>query len=150
MLRSENPAQILPSLIRQRIHILDGAMGTMIQQLKLDEAAVRGKRFAGHHKDLARFSDILNLTRPDDISNIHYAYFEAGADIVETNSFGASPIGMIEFDLPLELVRDLNYAAVDCAEGSRPDDEGRSIPPTICGREYWSDHEAACDQYEGG
>lgn len=115
MLRSENPAQILPSLIRDRIHILDGAMGTMIQQLKLDEAAVRGKRFAGHHKDLARFSDILNLTRPDDISNIHYAYFEAGADIVETNSFGASPIGMIEFDLPLELVRDLNYAAVDCA-----------------------------------
>jgi 5-methyltetrahydrofolate--homocysteine methyltransferase len=115
MLLSENPAQILPSLIRQRIHILDGAMGTMIQQLKLDEAAVRGKRFAGHHKDLARFSDILNLTRPDDISNIHYAYFEAGADIVETNSFGASPIGMIEFDLPLELVRDLNYAAVDCA-----------------------------------
>lgn len=115
MLNNENPSQILPGLIRERIHILDGAMGTMIQRLKLDEEAVRGKRFAGHHKDLARFSDVLNLTRPDDISDIHYAYFEAGADIVETNSFGASPIGMVEFDLPLELVRDLNYAAVDCA-----------------------------------
>jgi 5-methyltetrahydrofolate--homocysteine methyltransferase len=102
-------------LIRQRIHILDGAMGTMIQRLKLDETAVRGQRFADHHKDLVRFSDILCITRPDAISDIHYAYLEAGADIVETNSFGASPIGMGELELPSELTRDLNYAAVDCA-----------------------------------
>lgn len=102
-------------LIRERIHILDGAMGTMIQRLKFDEAAVRGARFAGHHKDLNRFSDILCLTRPDAISDIHYAYLESGADIIETNSFGASPIGMVEFELPNELTRDLNYAAVDCA-----------------------------------
>ncbi len=115
MLTNENASQILPGLIRERIHILDGAMGTMIQRLKLDEAAVRGAQFANHHKDLARFSDILNLTRPDDITDIHFAYLQAGADIIETNSFGASPIGMIEFDLPLELVRDLNYSAVDCA-----------------------------------
>jgi len=102
-------------LIRQRIHILDGAMGTMIQRLKLDETAVRGQRFADHHKDLVRFSDILCITRPDAISDIHYAYLEAGADIIETNSFGASPIGMGELELPSELTRDLNYAAVDCA-----------------------------------
>ncbi|MCE2811926.1 MAG: methionine synthase [Planctomycetaceae bacterium] len=102
-------------LIRQRIHILDGAMGTMIQRLKLDETAVRGERFADHHKDLVRFSDILCITRPDAISDIHYAYLEAGADIIETNSFGASPIGMGELELPSELTRDLNYAAVDCA-----------------------------------
>ncbi len=115
MLKSSNPVDILPGLIRERLLILDGAMGSMIQRLKLDEAAVRGERFKGHHKDLVRFSDILNLTNPDAISDIHYAYLEAGADIVETNSFGASPIGMVEFDLPNELVRDLNFAAVDCA-----------------------------------
>lgn len=102
-------------LVRERIHILDGAMGTMIQRLKLDEAAVRGERFANHHKDLVRFSDLLCITRPDAISDIHYAYLESGADIVETNSFGASPIGMAEMELPEELTRDLNYAAVDCA-----------------------------------
>ena len=102
-------------LVRERIHILDGAMGTMIQRLKLDEAAVRGQRFANHHKDLVRFSDLLCITRPDAISDIHYAYLESGADIVETNSFGASPIGMAEMELPEELTRDLNYAAVDCA-----------------------------------
>lgn len=115
MLRSQKLTETLPGLIRERIHILDGAMGTMIQRLKLDEAAVRGKRFAGHHKDLKNFPDILCLTNPDAITDIHREYFEAGADIVETNSFGASPIGMVEFDLPLELVREINIAAVDCA-----------------------------------
>lgn len=140
MLRHEGGSDELAGLIRERIHILDGAMGTMIQRLKLDEAAVRGQRFADHHKDLVRFSDILCLTRPDDISNIHFAYLEAGADIVETNSFGASPIGMEEMELPLELVRDLNYAAVDCArkaidrmiklDPSRPRYVAGSIGPT--------------------
>lgn len=115
MLKSANPSDILPGLIREQLLILDGAMGSLIQRLKLDEAAVRGKRFAGHHKDLVRFSDILNLTNPDAISDIHYQYLAAGADIIETNSFGASPIGMVEFDLPNELVRELNFAAVDCA-----------------------------------
>jgi len=100
----------LQGRIRERIHILDGAMGTMIQKLNLDEAAVRGTRFVDHHKDLVRFSDLLCITRPDDISDIHYAYLEAGADIVETNSFGSSPIGMGEMDLPLELVRELRLA----------------------------------------
>ena len=130
----------LPGLIRERIHVLDGAMGTMIQRLELNEAAVRGERFAGHHKDLVRFSDLLCLTRPDDITDIHYAYLQAGADIVETNSFGASPIGMAEMELPTELVRELNYAAVDCArkaidrvlreDPSRPRYVAGSIGPT--------------------
>lgn len=117
MLKTAKPTDILPSLIRDRIVILDGAMGSMIQRLKFDEAAVRGTRFAGHdrEKDLVRFSDILCLTQPDAITNIHRAYLEAGADIIETNSFGASPIGMIEFGLPNELVREINFAAVDCA-----------------------------------
>ncbi len=118
MLKSSVPQDVLPGLIRERLLILDGAMGSMIQRLKLDEAAVRGKRFAGHNKDLARFSDILCLTHPDAISDIHLAYLEAGADIIETNSFGASPVGMIEFGLPNELIQELNFAAVKCARNA--------------------------------
>ncbi|QDV67869.1 Methionine synthase [Rosistilla carotiformis] len=110
-----NPIDLLPHLIRERILILDGAMGTMIQRLGLDEAGVRGDRFADHHKDLKNFSDILCLTHPEKITDIHRAYYEAGSDIVETNSFGASPVGMVEFDLPLELVDEINHAAVACA-----------------------------------
>jgi 5-methyltetrahydrofolate--homocysteine methyltransferase len=116
MLRSQKLIDTLPGLIRERIHVLDGAMGTMIHKLKLDEEAVRGKRFAGHTKDLKNFSDILCLTHPDSISDIHRQYFEAGADIVETNSFNASPAAMVEFDLPDELMREINFAAVDCAK----------------------------------
>jgi len=67
MLKNANPVDILPGLIRERLLILDGAMGSMIQRLNLDEAAVRGERFKNHHKDLVRFSDILNLTNPDAI-----------------------------------------------------------------------------------
>ncbi|MCA9264344.1 MAG: homocysteine S-methyltransferase family protein, partial [Planctomycetales bacterium] len=102
-------------LLEKRVLILDGAMGTMVQALGLDEASVRGKRFRDHHKDLIRFVDVIALTRPDDLTDIHRQYFEAGADIVSTNTFGASPVGMEEFDLPLELVREINAAAVRCA-----------------------------------
>src|SRR3954470_15797622 len=90
-------------------------MGTQIQALGFDEAAVRSDRFAGHHKDLKNFADILCLTHPQEVADIHRRYLAAGADIVETNTFGASPIGMEEFDLPNELVRDINAAAVKVA-----------------------------------
>ncbi len=106
---------LVADLIRERILLLDGAMGTMIQRLQLDEMAVRGDRFADHNKDLKNFSDILCLTHPEKITDIHGAYYEAGSDIVETNSFGASPVGMVEFDLPLEMVDEINFAAVACA-----------------------------------
>jgi len=115
MLQTDSATNQLSHLIRERILLLDGAMGTMIQRLRLDEAAVRGERFADHHKDLKNFSDILCLTHPEKITDIHRAYYEAGSDIVETNTFGASPVGMVEFDLPLELVEEINRAAVDCA-----------------------------------
>ncbi|MEO1617471.1 MAG: methionine synthase, partial [Planctomycetota bacterium] len=115
MLQVNSSADLLSELVRERILLLDGAMGTMIQRLKLDEAGVRGDRFADHHKDLKNFSDILCLTHPEKITDIHRAYFEAGSDIVETNSFGASPVGMVEFDLPQELVVEINHAAVACA-----------------------------------
>jgi 5-methyltetrahydrofolate--homocysteine methyltransferase len=115
MLRSQTTSTLIQELIRERILLLDGAMGTMIQRLGLDESGVRGERFAAHHRDLKNFSDILCLTHPEKITAIHDAYYAAGSDIVETNSFGASPVGMIEFDLPLELVAELNHAAVACA-----------------------------------
>jgi len=110
---------LLDSLLAERILLLDGAMGTQIQALGLDEAGVRGERFASHHKDLKNFADILCLTHPDKVAAIHYRYLEAGADIVETNTFGASPIGMEEFELPPELVREINAAAVACARRAR-------------------------------
>ncbi len=115
MLQPDPTASLLSELVRERILLLDGAMGTMIQRLQLDEAAVRGDRFADHHKDLKNFSDILCLTHAEKITDIHRAYFEAGSDIVETNTFGASPVGMLEFDLPLDLVDEINRAAVACA-----------------------------------
>lgn len=105
----------LRSILDDRILILDGAMGSLIQSLKLDEAAVRGDRFADHSKDLKNFADILCITRPDDITAIHRRYYEAGADIVCTNSFGASPVGADEFDLSDQVIAEINHAAVACA-----------------------------------
>jgi 5-methyltetrahydrofolate--homocysteine methyltransferase len=115
-----NPAildksDLLESLLANRILVLDGAMGTQIQALELDERAVRGERFAHHQKDLKNFADILCLTHAAAVTDIHRRYLAAGADIVETNTFGASPVGMEEFGLPLDLVREINAAAVACA-----------------------------------
>jgi 5-methyltetrahydrofolate--homocysteine methyltransferase len=110
--------RLLHELSEQRILVLDGAMGTMVQALKLDEAAVRRERFARHHKDLKNFTDILCLTHPEAVTEIHRKYFDAGADIVETNTFGASLIGMEEFDLDPALCREINFAAVRCAKSA--------------------------------
>ena len=112
---SVNKFDQLSAILSERILLLDGAMGTMIQRLDLDEKAVRGERFADHNKDLSRFSDILSLTHADKITDIHRAYFAAGCDIVETNSFNASTVGMIEFELPDALADEINRAAVQCA-----------------------------------
>src|SRR5882672_1852144 len=91
-------AQQLQELLRERIVILDGAMGTVIQRYKLDEAAFRGDRFRDWKgKDLKGNNELLQLTRPDVIEEIHRAYFEAGADIVETNTFSATTIGQHDF-----------------------------------------------------
>ena len=105
---------LLRDLLAQKVLILDGAMGTMVQALKLDEEAVRGERFVGHHKDLKNFCDILCLTHADKVTEIHRQYLAAGADIVETNSFGATAVAMEDFDL-VPLVRELNLAAARCA-----------------------------------
>ena len=82
----------LTDLARERILVLDGAMGTMIQQLKLEEADFRGERFADWSHDLRGNNDLLILTKPDAIRDIHLAYFKAGADICATNTFSSTTI----------------------------------------------------------
>jgi 5-methyltetrahydrofolate--homocysteine methyltransferase len=105
---------LLERLLTERILVLDGAMGTMVQRLGLTEADVRGERFATHSKSLRNFVDLLCLTWPEVIVDIHRSYLAAGADIVETDTFGASPLAMQEFDLA-PLARELNLAAAGCA-----------------------------------
>ncbi|MFV1966876.1 MAG: methionine synthase [Pirellulaceae bacterium] len=105
----------LESVLSERVLVIDGAMGTMVFARGFDEKEMRGDRLAGHHKDLKNFVDILSITRPDIVEAIHRDFLEAGADIVETNTFGSSPIGMEEFELAPELMREINLAAVGCA-----------------------------------
>jgi 5-methyltetrahydrofolate--homocysteine methyltransferase len=89
----------LRSQLERRLLILDGAMGTMIQRYKLSEADFRGERFAAHPRDLKGDSDILVLTRPDVISAIHHEYLAAGADIIETNTFGGTAVAQADYEL---------------------------------------------------
>ncbi len=100
--------------LQQRILIIDGAMGTMIQRHKLDEAAYRGSRFANHPRDLKGANDLLSLTQPQVIEEIHRAYLEAGADIIETNTFNAQAISMADYGLESQ-VYDINLAAARIA-----------------------------------
>lgn len=104
----------LKDIMQERVMILDGAMGTTVFSLGFDEQTIRGKQFANHHKDVKNFVDLIALTHPDTLTDIHRKFLAAGADIVETNTFGATPIGMSEFDLP-DLVHDINVAAVQAA-----------------------------------
>ncbi len=89
----------LHDLLSRRILVLDGAMGTMIQRLKLTDEQFRGERFKDHAKDLKGNSDLLVLTRPDDIAAIHAQYLEAGADIIETNTFTATSVSQADYGL---------------------------------------------------
>jgi len=97
----------LDELLSERILILDGATGTMIQRHPLEEADFRGERFAEHPLPLKGNNDILTLTRPDVISEIHHAFLEAGADIVETNTFSATWVAQSDYGTE-SAVHDLN------------------------------------------
>ncbi len=115
----------LPQILSDRIVILDGAMGTMIQRYKLNEADFRGERFKAHPKDLKGNNDLLQLTRPDVIREIHEQYLAAGADIVETNTFGATSVAQDDYGLGA-FARELNVAAARlareaCDKYSTPD-----------------------------
>jgi 5-methyltetrahydrofolate--homocysteine methyltransferase len=118
-------AQALPGLLARRIAILDGAMGTMIQRYPLTEADFRGARLADHPTDLKGNNELLVLTRPDVIAEIHAQYLAAGADIIETNTFGATSIAQGDYGLG-PLAYEMNVAAAKiaraaCDAASTPD-----------------------------
>jgi 5-methyltetrahydrofolate--homocysteine methyltransferase len=110
-------ATALPETLKQRIVIIDGAMGTMIQRHKLGEADFRAERFAEHGKDLKGNNDLLVLTRPDVIAQIHEQYLAAGADLIETNTFGATRIAQEDYDLG-HIAREMNVAAARLARAA--------------------------------
>ncbi len=107
--------QLLQELLKERILILDGAMGTMIQRYNLEENDYRGEIFQDHNHPLKGNNDLLTLTRPDIIREIHAAYFEAGADIVETNTFSSTTIAQADYHLESEVYR-LNYEGAKVAK----------------------------------
>ena len=99
---------MLRKLAAERILVLDGAMGTMIQAMKLDEEGYRGARFDAWNRAVQGNNDLLNLSRADAIRDIHYAYFRAGADIVSTNTFSSTSIAQADYgmsDIAYELDR---------------------------------------------
>ncbi|WP_289283193.1 MULTISPECIES: methionine synthase [unclassified Methylophaga] len=107
--------QQIKSLLEQRILILDGGMGTLIQSYKLEEKDFRGARFADHPCDVKGNNDLLSLTQPQIIRDIHRAYFEAGADIVETNTFNGTSIAMADYQME-DLVYELNKISAELAK----------------------------------
>src|SRR5256886_16246072 len=109
-----NRAQQLECLLRERIVVLDGAMGTMVQQHKLDEAAYRGERFKSWRKDLKGLHDLLCLTQPRLVESIHRQYLEAGADLIETNTFNAQALSLADYGLESSAY-EINVAAAQCA-----------------------------------
>ncbi|MET0773296.1 MAG: methionine synthase [Candidatus Limnocylindrales bacterium] len=129
----------LPDLLRERILVLDGAMGTMIQTHQLDEAAFRGDRFRDHPTDLRGANDLLVLTQPDIVRGIHAEYLAAGADIVSTNTFNANSMSMADYQLE-PWVAEMNEAAArlareaadaaEAAEPARPRFVAGSLGPT--------------------
>jgi 5-methyltetrahydrofolate--homocysteine methyltransferase len=118
-------AQQLPAILAQRIAILDGAMGTMIQRFKLTEEQYRGERFKDFHKDVKGNNELLSLTRPDVIRDIHEGYLAAGADLIETNTFGATTVAQEDYDMA-DLAIEMNFesakiARAACDKYSTPD-----------------------------
>ena len=116
----------LGSLVRERILILDGAMGTMIQQYNLTEEDFRGERFSQIPGQMKGNNDLLCLTRPDVIQDIHRKYLAAGADIIETNTFSSTCISMADYHVQ-DYVREMNLAAVRLAREVA--DEFTSLTP---------------------
>jgi len=125
-------AQALPGILKNRIAVLDGAMGTMIQRFKLDEAAYRGERFKDFHKDVKGNNELLSLTRPDVIRDIHESYLSAGADLVETNTFGATTVAQDDYDMA-SLAREMNVASARIAREACDKFSTPEKPRFVCG-----------------
>lgn len=105
----------IQQLLQERILIIDGAMGTMIQRHKLEEADYRGERFKDYPSDLKGNNDLLCLTQPEIIKNIHLEYLKAGADIIETNTFNAQKVSLADYNMQ-SLAYEMNVAAAKCAK----------------------------------
>jgi 5-methyltetrahydrofolate--homocysteine methyltransferase len=120
----------LPALLKTRIVVIDGAMGTMIQRYKLGEADYRGTRFADHPKDVKGNNELLQLVRPDVLREIHSQYLEAGADLIETNTFGATSVAQDDYGLG-HLAREMNVEAArlarECADRFSTPDRKRYV-----------------------
>jgi hypothetical protein len=118
--------EMLKRLLAQRILVLDGAMGTMIQAYRLGEEDFRGERFANHPRELKGCNDLLSLTQPQIIEEIHRQYFAAGCDIVETNTFNSTSISLADYGLEAEVYA-INRAAAEAAR--RAADEFSALDP---------------------
>jgi 5-methyltetrahydrofolate--homocysteine methyltransferase len=105
----------LKQIAESRVLVLDGAMGTMIQRYKLQESDYRGERFKNHHSDLKGNNDLLSITRPDIIMEIHKAYLDAGADIIETNTFNGTRISQSDYHLE-EVTYEINFQSAQIAK----------------------------------
>ncbi len=123
-------AQALLQLLRERVVILDGAMGTMIQRYPLDEAGYRGERFRAWPRDVKGNNDLLSLTQPGVIRAIHRQYLEAGADIIETNTFNCTRISMADYGMEA-LARELNLAGAKNARAAA-DEAMDKTPGRVC------------------
>ena len=104
----------IKEILKERILIIDGAMGTMIQRHKLEEADYRGERFKNWHTDVKGNNDLLSITQPQIIEGIHELYLEAGADIIETNTFSSTTIAQADYDMQ-SMAYELNVASAKCA-----------------------------------
>lgn len=126
--------QHLNGILNDRIMVLDGAMGTMIQSYRLREADYRGEEFARHPQDLQGNNDLLSLTRPDIIREIHQAYFEAGTDIAETNTFSATRVAQADYHLESEVYRiNLESARIARAVADEVTRTTPEKPRFVCG-----------------
>ena len=120
----------LQQWLRERLVVIDGAMGTMIQRYKLAEADYRGERFKNWHRDLKGLNDLLNLTKPAIIEEIHRQYLEAGADIIETNTFNAQSISLVDYGME-SLAYELAKAGAECARRAG-DAVEKAQPGRVC------------------
>lgn len=120
--------QQLKDLLQQRVVVLDGAMGTMIQNLNLSEEDFRGTRFADWHMDIKGNNDILCITQPQLIKDIHLAFLRKGVDIIETNSFNATTIAQADYDME-GIVTELNIAAAKVAREAADQAEAEDGKP---------------------
>src|SRR5919197_3656127 len=124
----------LEVILRERIAVLDGSWGVLIQRDVKGEEAYRGERFRDHQRDVAGDPDLLNITRPDVVLGIHRAYFEAGADIATTNTFTATSIGQADYGLE-DAVYEMNVAGARLARQACDEAGGRFVAGRIAALE---------------